>query len=757
MKWPRRRPRISGQVLLASLAAACLSSCGRGEPPAGTTTGRPGQVAVKEEKAAPGLSRSIFDPRLGPLLQAAERWRRRVGPNRIVVDQVVLVPDVPTYLEVIAAWDQRRYFPILIDDPAWTLRFLRAFRPARVVRVDRPAGPRSTPAPDGEAAWQAAERAVALAWTSETSALDDEPSGGQVPRGVGPTPPALVLSYPDSPMLAGAVALAAGRFQPIARLEPIVARPGPDSKSAPRRMRFSDRLSLDEARAFAREVEGLAAAVTGTHGGLGDACDFLTLAGDWPYVYRNDVEDGQVRGEHAVDDLVGRILDGSDAGLAQALDRWAFTGRLLGDSTASVYRAMCALFLDPEPAILWNTYRGGRAWSDYGMKDAEEVLRRLWPRATVPVHREGEEADLSAWHRAFDPVNRFGWVMVNSSGGPRQFSIAGGPGRPADVPLGRPAAVTMIHSFSAADPSDPSTIAGRWLENGAFLYFGSMNEPFLQSFRPPKLTAELAAAGIPLAAALRQGESEPFGRPWRLVYLGDPLYRFRDPGRVRSDPTSWQTHSPESPRWTVTEITASTEEAAGPPATDAERLAWCRKRAISGLCRAGSSPPPGNVADRAGSDQSDWRSILLEIDRGQLDPSLRPIHDELVIDTLIDSGAEGRLRDWLLRIPPEQCPARLWRVIETLSMRRLARLAGARDLGPAFDLWDTLIRRPWPAGSEFPAQLTERVAALASSGPARSRETYRDRLTRAARDLAARPDRFPHTTVVQAELKRVGG
>ena len=43
----------------------------------------------------------------------------------------------------------------------------------------------------------------------------------------------------------------------------------------------------------------------------------------------------------------------------------------------------------------------------------------------------------------------------------------------------------MIHSFSAADPPDPSTIAGRWLANGAFLYFGSMNEPFLDAVPDP--------------------------------------------------------------------------------------------------------------------------------------------------------------------------------------------------------------------------------------------------------------------------------
>ena len=37
------------------------------------------------------------------------------------------------------------------------------------------------------------------------------------------------------------------------------------------------------------------------------------------------------------------------------------------------------------------------------------------------------------------------------------------------------------------DPTNPETIAGRWLAQGAFVYFGSVNEPFLLSFRTPRL------------------------------------------------------------------------------------------------------------------------------------------------------------------------------------------------------------------------------------------------------------------------------
>ena len=64
--------------------------------------------------------------------------------------------------------------------------------------------------------------------------------------------------------------------------------------------------------------------------------------------------------------------------LNQARRRWAYTGRLLGDPAASVARAMAALFLQPNSALLWNTYTGGRPWSDYTMGPAAA--------ATEPLH-----------------------------------------------------------------------------------------------------------------------------------------------------------------------------------------------------------------------------------------------------------------------------------------------------------------------------------------------------------------------------------
>ena len=310
---------------------------------------------------------------------------------------------------------------------------------------------------------------MARAWTADSVPDDQLPPAQKVPSRLGRTPPGLVLSNPQSPMLAGAVALAAGRFQPLVRLEPVTASSSPaEPLGRSRPKTFHDVLSLAEARRFARLIEALAATITGTYNQLGDRCDFLTLAGDWPYRYVNDEESGVVRGEHALDDLIGRLLEANQQGVAQARSRWAFTGRLPGDPAASVYRAMCSLFLMPDSALLWDTYNGGRPWSDYRMNEAVGTLTRFWPRATPPVHRAGPDASLAAWHRRLDPFNRFGWLLVNSSGAPRQFSIPGGQRRsPADLPRGQATVVSIVHSFSAADPLDPSTIAGRWLETAS--------------------------------------------------------------------------------------------------------------------------------------------------------------------------------------------------------------------------------------------------------------------------------------------------
>ena len=529
---------------------------------------------------------NLSDSRLTTLRLAADSWQRSAGPTRRAVDQVCLVPDVPAFLEAIALWDQHSFFPILIDEPAWTLPFLRAYRPARVVRfagTNRPASRdalanSSTPRAVSDGLWSRALEAVARAWSEPARSEPTPPAADRPPRELGSTPPGLVLTDPRAPMLAGAVALAAGRFQPLVRLHV----PGDNSATAENSMRsdrFGDVLSLIEALRLARQVEVRVAAVVPHYSSLGDDCDFLTIAGDWPYRYSIDRGDEPVRGVYAVDDLIGRVFDpAARAGwLNPTRRRWAYTGRLLGDPAASVARAMGALFLQPDSTLLWNTYNGGSPWSSFAMGPAVADLSRVFKGTRGFVHHSGQLADVASWHRVVDPVNRFGMIFFNSSGGSDWFHIGGGPGHPSDLPPGIPAAVAMIHSFSASNPTDPQTIAGRWLSHGAFAYFGSVNEPFLLAFRPPHLVAALLAAEIPLVAALRQGEHEPFGFPWRLVYLGDPLYRLerkdvvQAPNHGRMPPVEWRKLAPDYEKWGVSEITAL----AGRPASQPRLACSC--------------------------------------------------------------------------------------------------------------------------------------------------------------------------------------
>jgi hypothetical protein len=343
-----------------------------------------------------------------------------------------------------------------------------------------------------------------------------------------------------------------------------------------------------------------------------------------------------------------------------------------------------------------------------------------------------------------DPSNRFGLIWVNSSGGdPNHFSIIGGPGRPADVPGGCPAAVVMIHSFSAADPADPRTIAGRWLSQGAFVYFGSVNEPYLAAFRKPGLVVDLAARGVPLSAALRQGEAEPLGRPWRLIYLGDPLYgipathpaRGRPPSGDdrqlfqiknprskpensggRLGPEAWRELAPAHADWPVVEVAMPPgSPAPGDEEASADlRLQWCRDAAVGELSG-------GTSADRRPGP--DWRSTLKQIRREQLHPRLRPIFDELLIDAMSQAGEWDELQSRLSRIPPAECRPRVWAAMETAAMARLAR--AARDPDPERgharlrELREEVMRLPWPAGSGFPAQFTARAANFGEGRGAR--------------------------------------
>ncbi len=513
-----------------------------------------------------------------------------------------------------------------------------------------------------------------------------------------------------------------------------------------------------------------------TYERLGDDCDFLTIAEDWPYRYSDDRSAEPVRGLFALDDLIGRRFELASQGswLDHTRWRWAYTGRLLGGPAESVAHAMGALFLQPTSALLWNTYPPGESWSAYRMDMAARELSELMGDATAVVQRTGRQADLASWHRTIDPVNRFGLIMLNSLGGPDWFQISGGVGRPADVPRGVPSAVAMIHSFSAADPTDPQTIAGRWLAQGAFAYFGAVYEPFLHAFRAPRLVVELMSAGVPMVAALRQGELEPFGFPWRLIYLGDPLYQIQateiSSGRPgiddavparntqRVSPGDWRKAAPDETNWPVVEIVSPGSESRLPEQgrgseSDDARFRWCVDASIGALVG-----PPSSSARPSPAGAGDWLGVLRKIRRDRLTRALRPFFDDLLIDALEKAGVVDELATRLATIPPAERAPRVWQALESLAMTRLARLSeqGGKMSGfvKALDLWDDVMRLDWPTSSHFPAHFTERVGALCSND-AHRRRLWHGRLRRTGLAMASDPRRQAHAEVIAAEVTRL--
>ena len=675
------RPWRRWPIVLAVLLLA--------EPAPVLTHGPPGPGASKVY--LPPVS--LRDPRLEPIRMASASWELRAGPQRQVVDQVCLVPDVATFLEAVATWDDSHFYPILIDDVESSFRFIRAFRPARIVRYPK------VVAPVGEGmTWQRALAAVAGSWTSEDDPAALGLAGDAVPSRLGATPPGVVFSAPTAPMLAGAVALAAGRFQPLIRVES--------------RKRFGDLLSPEEFAAFDRELAAKVSDRIPDHARLADGCDFLTLAGDYPYRYRG------IQGPMAVDDAIGR-LNGPGP-------RWAFAGRMLGDPASSVYRAMCSLFLQPESAAMFNGYdEVAQPWSAYSMRSAALRLSGVMPTA----HYSGDDlGSVDGWHELFQAGNLAGLLLINSSGSPTSFNLRRGPGGTPDVPRGVPAAVFMIHSYSAVDPNDPTTIAGRWLANGAFIYYGSMEEPFLNAFRPPRLLGELLGEHLPMVVAARATPAEPFGTPWRLVYLGDPLYRLRPRGTTPLRLLSWS----RTDGWPV-----YVEVPRPDRGDDAETLRWALKMTLARLqtTRSGSTD---EIAD-----------IVVEIPRSRLPGPLRPIHDALLADLLLHSRRRSELRATIAAIPRAERTAAVNRTYETVLTSEARWAISKQDFTKAQSSWRELIRLNLPP--DFKETLTHRITEIAATS-AQKRE-WGSSLRNAIREQPRHAD----AEILAGELKKIEG
>lgn len=494
---------------LMSAAIAQNTPATPAQPPATPAPAATGEPESTPNKGVVTLGQLPPPIRLG----ARATLLRRSVP---IADALVIVPSDAAYAAAIAAWSQSLRFPVLIDDgtPEAAERigqFVRAFTPAKVLRWS-PTLPAFPMAPAQR--FQEMERILALTMgVAEADAAKPGALDAALTRMVQATatPPGIVVVDTADASWAPALALAAGHNQPIVQFRYPY---GPSGSVPEKEAAQIDSLAIATAERLKFEWKV-----------LGDQIDAVTICANIPSK-ANTPRQGEFV---ALTDLVGRSPENPNA-------RWAWAGQIYSPTTAQgVYVAMCALFLQPDSAWMFNGYESGKPWSDYAQRPAADVLESLKLRVTLTEFPDGSE---KAWRSKARAGIDSSLVFVSSMGNADFFNLRPGQGKPGDIPLlHKPAAVYFIHSWSMTGPASRDTVGGRWLDRGAFAYFGSVQEPYLQAFITPEVFAQRLAVGVPWGAMFAIEE-----RPaWRVGSIGDPLFTLStqfgaEPARFKGDP-----------------------------------------------------------------------------------------------------------------------------------------------------------------------------------------------------------------------------
>jgi hypothetical protein len=417
-----------------------------------------------------------------------------------VIDRVVLVPDEGTYLAEIARWTPKARWPVLIEDDAFAPRFIRAFKPSQVIRRASAAAPA-----DDAALRSAVDAAIARAWGGD-------PAKGSVAalRAIGLVPAGIVGASVKDPAWTAALALAAGRGQPLVWIEEPAGSSSNDILSA------TDFAALDSAVRNVFATSGL------TWNALGDELDVFTLCRHaalrvdlpTPAGGRNPQLPKET-GPLSLTDALCRNDDGS---------RWGFAAQIFGDSARSVSMAMCSLFLHRTEAWMFDGYanRTGGMFAAYSFAQATPIHAE---QGFTMKSWEGSNGTLSSWRSLLPKGIGPDVLFMNSSGNADFFEMETSSSAPStDIPVLRePMALSMIHSFSLQAPDTDYTVGGRWLDHGVYAYVGSVHEPYLTAFVPPATVIQRLAALTPFLVAGRQWPSDPIPQVWRIATIGDPL------------------------------------------------------------------------------------------------------------------------------------------------------------------------------------------------------------------------------------------
>jgi len=413
-------------------------------------------------------------------------WQRQLG-NQIrtlrqrisTANRVVLVPDRATFLKAIQQWNRQTRYPILIEDDYYTPLFLNRFQPNEVIRLS--SVNHSLPLN----LKPAIQNAVAAAWESEDKSLQ------QTWKALGWEPPGVVITSVHDPAWVAAVALAADRGQPIKFLDGYYGKVNQTLSSRGFK-------NLRQEINFAVESTGYA------YQTLGDTIDTITLVRSLPVKYRSPKNQEVL----AVTDGIARTKNGN---------RYAIAGWIYGSPARAVYQAMSAIFLETETALLYDSYPKTASWEQYHF---DPVIPLLKQAGLAIKHVEPPNANLKTWQQMTSHPWQYDLAFINSQGGKATFAVGDGKASVQDIPqLSTPTAMHFLHSFSATTPNDRNTIAGRWLNHGVYAYVGSVDEPYVSGFVPPKYILAQLSFNIPFLVASRYTEAAP----WKITTIGDPL------------------------------------------------------------------------------------------------------------------------------------------------------------------------------------------------------------------------------------------
>ena len=483
---------MTAPVLVALLALAQA-------PAAQPSPSAPAQVSAEE-----ALARMPWFARLGARSLDLE-------VRLAVRDQVVLVPDEASFAAEVARWTPAERWPVLVEDASFAPRFVRAFKPAVVLRRGQAAAPLA----DAAAVRAAVDGAIARAWggTPEAGPVAALREAGVVPAGI-------VAASASDPSWTAALALAAGRGQPLVWLEQPLGSSANDVVDA---AAFG---AFDASVRAAFETSGL------SWTGLGDQLDAFTLcrrAGvrvslAAPPGGRNPGIPADA-GPFALTDALCRHPDGS---------RYAFAAQVHGDAVRATSMAMCSLFLRRVEAWAFDGYGGRGTAAPFEQYGFARVVPALESAGFKVRSWQGDDGTVDAWRGLLPTGISADLMFLNSSGNADFLELARSASAPStDIPvLRRPLALQMVHSFSLQVPDAEWSVGGRWLAHGAYAYVGSVHEPFLLAFVPPSVFVDRLAALTPFLVAGRQWQGDTIPQVWRITTIGDPLMTVPAPRTV---------------------------------------------------------------------------------------------------------------------------------------------------------------------------------------------------------------------------------